>query len=98
MPTRAFSIEDGNLGVKTIISSQNRTFSDIDLTFAKKASGDVFKKNCKGAPKTCTPECSKVFNPFYDECSEHLRKNTAPDGQANRFYELGKKCKKVNIP
>ena len=33
MPTRAFSIEDGNLGVKTIISSQNRTFSDIDLTF-----------------------------------------------------------------
>ena len=51
MPTRAFSIEDGNLGVKTIISSQNRTFSDIDLTFAKKASGDVFKKNSAAAVK-----------------------------------------------
>tara|TARA_B100000123_G_C25701960_1_gene415715 strand:- start:158 stop:601 length:444 start_codon:yes stop_codon:yes gene_type:complete len=51
MPTRAFSIEDGNLGAKTIISSQNRTFSDIDLTFAKKASGDVFKKNSAAAVK-----------------------------------------------
>jgi len=51
MPIRAFSVEDGNIGTRTILSSTNRTYSDIDLTFAKKATGDVFKKEHAAAVK-----------------------------------------------
>jgi len=51
MPTRAFSIEDGNLAVKPIITSQTRTYNDLDLSFAKKTTGDIFKKNDAAAVK-----------------------------------------------
>lgn len=51
MPTRAFAVEDGNLAVKPIITSQTRTYNDIDLSFAKKTTGDVFKKNDAAAVK-----------------------------------------------
>ena len=44
MPTRAFSIEDGNIGLTTITTSRTKSYSDIDLTFTPKASGDIFKK------------------------------------------------------
>jgi phage baseplate assembly protein W len=51
MPTRAFSIEDGNLGSKTILTSRTKSSQDIDLSFAKKPSGDVFKKTDAAAVK-----------------------------------------------
>ena len=51
MPTRTFSVEDGNIASKSIISSVNRSYSDIDLTFAKKISGDIFKKEHASAVK-----------------------------------------------
>jgi len=51
MPIRAFSVEDGNIGTRTILSSTNRTYSYIDLTFAKKVTGDVFKKEHAAAVK-----------------------------------------------
>jgi len=44
MPIRSFSIEDGNIASKTIISGVNKSYQDIDLTFTKNAAGDVFKK------------------------------------------------------
>jgi len=36
MPTRAYSVEDGNLATKSIVTSQSRTYTDIDLSFQKK--------------------------------------------------------------
>ena len=51
MPTRAFSIEDGNLGSKTILTSRTKSSEDIDLSFAAKPSGDVFKKTDAAAVK-----------------------------------------------
>ena len=45
MPVRAFSVEDGNIASSTIISGVNKSYQDIDLTFANNAAGDVFKKN-----------------------------------------------------
>jgi phage baseplate assembly protein W len=48
---RAFAVEDGNLNNKPITTSRVVTSSDIDLTFAKKASGDVFKKTDAAAIK-----------------------------------------------
>ena len=46
---RAFSTEDGNLQTTSILTSRIRTYSDIDLTFAKKSNNDVFKKNAAAA-------------------------------------------------
>jgi len=51
MPVRAFSIEDGNIGSKTILSTRDKSYSDIDLTFAKKISGDIYKKEHSAAVK-----------------------------------------------
>jgi phage baseplate assembly protein W len=41
---RSFAIEDGNIGGRTILSARTQSYSDIDLTFKAKPSGDVYKK------------------------------------------------------
>ena len=51
MPSRAFSIEDGNIGNKSILTSRREEYLDIDLSFAKKGSGDIFKKSSAAAVK-----------------------------------------------
>ena len=51
MPTRAFAVEDGNIGLTTINTSRSKSYSDIDLTFTAKASGDIFKKSHAAAVK-----------------------------------------------
>ena len=51
MPTRAFSIEDGNIGNTSILTAKNNVYVDLDLTFAKKGSGDIFKKQHGAAVK-----------------------------------------------
>tara|TARA_B100000965_G_scaffold400535_1_gene422598 strand:- start:328 stop:768 length:441 start_codon:yes stop_codon:yes gene_type:complete len=48
---KAFSIEDGNQETSTLRSRRNREYSDIDLSFLKSASGDVFKKTSAAAVK-----------------------------------------------
>jgi len=42
--SRAFSIEDGNLSSRPITVSRELTYSDVDLTFTPKPSGDLYKK------------------------------------------------------
>lgn len=50
--TRALSIEDGNLSSGgSIISSRDRTYKDIDLSFALKPDGDLYKKTDASAVK-----------------------------------------------
>ena len=49
--SRVFAQEDGNLNVLPITTSRVVAFSDIDLTFAAKQSGDVFKKSDAAAVK-----------------------------------------------
>ncbi len=51
MPTRAFAVEDGNIGSQQVITSKSVFSKDIDLTFKKKASGDIFKKEHAAAVK-----------------------------------------------
>jgi phage baseplate assembly protein W len=71
MAVKAFSIEDGNLATKPITTSQTRTYKDIDLTFAKKSTGEVFKKNDAAAVKQSiknillTNRTEKPFNPTF---------------------------------
>ncbi|HAI37592.1 MAG TPA: hypothetical protein DCM40_05430 [Maribacter sp.] len=48
---KAFSIEDGNIFGTSIIGSRSIDYSDIDLTFNAKPSGDIFKKTAVAAVK-----------------------------------------------
>jgi phage baseplate assembly protein W len=45
------STEDGNLGVSSIIGTRTKVYKDIDLTFANKPSGEIFKKQDAAAVK-----------------------------------------------
>lgn len=49
--TKSLSIEDANLAVRSIVSAREQVYSDIDLTFAKKTNGDIFKKTEAAAVK-----------------------------------------------
>lgn len=41
---RVFAQEDGNLSTRPITTSRTTSYTDIDLTFANKTNGEVFKK------------------------------------------------------
>ena len=43
MAVKAFSIEDGNLSA-SVVTTRSKKYTDIDLTFANRPSGDVYKK------------------------------------------------------
>jgi len=51
MVSRAFAVEDGNLNSASLITQKSVSYKDIDLTFAKKPSGDVYKKEDAAAVK-----------------------------------------------
>ena len=44
MATRAFAIEDGNLATGSIVTSRDKNYSDIDLSFLATPTGDLYKK------------------------------------------------------
>ena len=48
---RVFAQEDGNLSTRPITTSRTTSYTDIDLTFTNKASGDIFKKTDAAAVK-----------------------------------------------
>ena len=68
---RILSIEDGNLQKSTLISSRTVDYLDIDLTFNKKPSRDVYKKRDAAAVKQSiknlllTDFYEKPFQPFF---------------------------------
>ena len=49
--TKAFSVEDGDLQTPSIVTTRTRKYSDLDLTFAARTTGDVFKKTDAAAVK-----------------------------------------------
>lgn len=51
MVSKAFSVEDGNLNSRSLVTNRKKLFSDIDLSFTAKPSGDVYKKVDVGAVK-----------------------------------------------
>lgn len=71
MVTKAFSIEDGNLNKATLVTSRNRVYSDIDLLFENRPSGDIYKKVDLAAVRQSvknilmTNHGEKPFLPFF---------------------------------
>jgi phage baseplate assembly protein W len=51
MVTKAFAVEDGNLNSRSLVTARNRLYSDIDLDFQPRPSGDVYKKQDAAAVK-----------------------------------------------
>lgn len=51
MVTRSLAAEDGNLNTPSIITTRKVNYIDIDLTFAVRPSGDVYKKTDAAAVK-----------------------------------------------
>ena len=70
MAVKAFSIEDGNLSA-SIVTTRNKKYSDIDLTFTAKPSGDIYKKFDAAAVKQSvknlllTSRYEKPFQPNF---------------------------------
>lgn len=68
---RVLSREDGNLSSSSIVTSRRAEFRDIDLTFAAKPNGEIFKKKESAAVKQAvknlilTDYFEKPFEPFY---------------------------------
>lgn len=68
---RSFSTEDGDLQSSSLIGSRSVNYLDIDLTFAKKPSGDIYKKRDASAVKQAiknlilTNFYEKPFQPFF---------------------------------
>ena len=68
--TRAFAVEDGNLNTTSLVTSRNRLYKDIDLTFAKKPSGEIYKKTDAAAVKQAVKNLlltNKYEKPFQPE-------------------------------
>lgn len=71
MVTKAFSIEDGNINRATLVTSRRRVYSDIDLSFENRPSGDIYKKVDVAAVKQSvrnillTNHGEKPFEPFF---------------------------------
>lgn len=69
--TRVLSREDGSLNQSAIISTRQKPYKDIDLSFSAKPNGEIYKKTdaaaVKQAVKTLvqTNHFEKPFNPFF---------------------------------
>ena len=67
---RQLSIEDGNLS-SSILTSRRKSYSDIDLLFERKPSGDIYRKTDADAVKqsvkniVSTNRYEKPFEIFY---------------------------------
>jgi phage baseplate assembly protein W len=68
--TRNFAVEDGNLS-SSLTTARVRKFSDVDLSFTPRATGDIFKKQDLAAIKQSvknillTGKLEKPFNPDF---------------------------------
>jgi len=70
MVTRAFAVEDGNLNTASLTTTRTKVYKDIDLTFAKKPSGEVYKKTDAAAVKQAVKNLlltNKFEKPFQPE-------------------------------
>lgn len=69
--TRVLSREDGSLNTSTLVTSRNKLFQDLDLSFTVKDNGELYVKKDAAAVKQAvknlilTNHFEKPFLPFY---------------------------------
>jgi len=93
MAQRAFSIEDGNLQSRSVVTTKTKIYKDLDLTFARALNNDVYKKTDAAAVKQSiknillTNQLEKPFQPYFGgnlndflfELSEDLNESIIED-------------------
>ena len=96
--TRVLSTEDGKLGQSTLITTRARQYEDIDLTFAKRPSGDVYKKKDAAAVKQAVKNLlltnfyEKPFLPFFGGDLRALLFELADDTIESDVYDRVKQA------
>lgn len=96
--TRVLSTEDGKLGQSTLITTRTRQYEDIDLTFAKRPSGDVYKKKDAAAVKQAVKNLlltnfyEKPFLPFFGGDLRALLFELADDTIESDVYDRVKQA------
>jgi len=91
--TRVLSKEDGNLNTISIVTSRNKEYLDIDLLFAAKPNGELFKKRDAAAVKQAiknliqTNFYEKPFLPFFGANIRDLLFELAYDDVAEDIRE-----------
>jgi len=96
--TRVLSTEDGKLGQSTLITTRVRQYEDIDLTFAKRPSGDVYKKKDAAAVKQAVKNLlltnfyEKPFLPFFGGDLRALLFELADDTIESDVYDRVKQA------
>jgi phage baseplate assembly protein W len=97
MPS-VFSTEDGNLQNKPITISIDREYSDIDCTFARKTSGDVYKKTDAAAVRQSvknlllTRPGSVPFKPDFGGDLESLLFSLSTEVSEDEVEDIIKNC------
>lgn len=82
---KAFSIEDGNLQTRTLVTARSRLYKDIDLSFTKRPSGDIYKKTDAAAVKQAiknlllTTKTEKPFQPYFGANLNNIIFNLSED-------------------
>jgi len=91
--TRVLSREDGNLNTTSLLTSRNKVYRDIDLSFLPKPNGDIYVKRdaaaVKQAVKTLvqTNHFEKPFLPFFGSDIRSLLFELAYDDTADDIIE-----------
>ena len=90
---KILSREDGNLNSSAIITSRNRLYSDIDLTFTAKTDGDIYKKVDAAAVKQAVKNAvltgyyEKPFDPYFGTNIRELLFELADDETSQEIRE-----------
>ena len=89
---RILSIEDGNLS-SSILTSRDKLYSDIDLLFERRPSGDIYKKTDADAVKqsvkniVSTNRYEKPFEIFYGANITGMLFELADDGMGTHIED-----------
>ena len=92
------SAEDGNLGVSTLIGTRTKVYKDIDLTFANKPSGEIFKKESAAAVKQAVKNLmlTNYFEkPFQPKFGANLRDLLFDLADEEAEEDIEERCKLV---
>jgi len=90
---RRLSTDDANLEASSVFANRVKKYKDIDLAFANKASGEIYKKSDAAAVKQAvsnllqTNHYEKPFQPFFGGNLRYYLFELADDNAAYDVYQ-----------
>ena len=90
MVSKVFSVEDGNQQTVSVVTARSQLYKDIDLSFAKAPTGDIYKKSDLASVKQAvknlllTNNYEKPFAPNFGADIRALLFDLADENLAHR--------------